>query len=185
MDADVRIAVVGCGAVTELGHLPAAARARGGGVGVLVDPNATRREQMARLFNVERTAGDVATCANLFDAAIVAAPHTLHAPLTVQLASLGKSILVEKPMASTAAECCAMIEAAEANRVVLAVGLMRRFLWAHRFARQVVASGTFGAVRTFDFAGGGEFWWPIASDFFFRKETAGGGVLVDTGAHTL
>ena len=78
-----------------------------------------------------------------------------------------------------------MIDAAEKGGVVLGVGLMRRFLWGHRFTRGAIASGTFGAVRSFDIAEGGNFWWPIASDFFFRKDTAGGGVLVDAGAHTL
>jgi predicted dehydrogenase len=185
MDRDVRIAIIGCGAVTELGHLPAAPRVHGARVTLLIDPNAARREQLARLFHVERTAGDASECPDAFDAAIVAAPHTLHAPITIQLAALGKSILVEKPMASTTPECLAMIEAAEENGVVLAVGLMRRFLWGHQFARKAIASGTFGAVRTFDIQEGGDFWWPIASDFFFRKETAGGGVLVDAGAHTL
>jgi predicted dehydrogenase len=185
MDREVRVAIVGCGAVTELGHLPAAPRVRGARVTLLVDPNAARLEQLARTFNVDRTAGDARECPDAFDAAIVAAPHTLHAPITIQLAALGKSILVEKPMASTTVECRAMIDAAEENGVVLAVGLMRRFLWGHQFARRAIAAGTFGAVRSFDIQEGGDFWWPIASDFFFKKETAGGGVLVDAGAHTL
>ena len=80
MDGDLRIAIIGCGPVAELAHLPAAVRVRGGRITLLVDPNATRREQLARMFNVERTAADARECPDSFDAAIVAAPHTLHAP---------------------------------------------------------------------------------------------------------
>lgn len=171
--------------MTELAHLPAAQRVPNCRVTLLVDPNAPRRDQLARAFDVERTAADIAEVPDCFDAAIVAVPHALHAPIAMQLAALGKSILVEKPMANTSADCYAMIDAAERSGITMAVGLMRRFLWAHRFARDTIASGLFGRVRSFDFSEGAIYYWPVASDFFFRKDTAGGGVLIDAGAHTI
>jgi predicted dehydrogenase len=88
-------------------------------------------------------------------------------------------------MALTADECDAMIAAAEEGGGVLAVGLMRRFLRATRFVRQTIQAGLLGRVRRFDVREGFVYNWPVASDFFFRKAAAGGGVLVDTGAHTL
>ena len=45
--------------------------------------------------------------------------------------------------------------------------------------------GGLGRIERFDVREGFVYDWPVASDFFFRKEQAGGGVLVDTGAHTL
>lgn len=187
MHADdiLRIAIIGCGAVTELAHLPAARRVSGCRITLLVDPNASRREQMAKTFGVEETASDIDTCLDRFDAAIVAAPHATHAPITIDLSSRGKSVLVEKPMATSTRDCQAMIEAARRNGVTLAVGLMRRFLWGHRFAREAIRTEAFGRVRSFSFSEGAIYFWPVASDSLFRKETAGGGVLVDTGAHTL
>jgi predicted dehydrogenase len=78
-----------------------------------------------------------------------------------------------------------MIQAAERSRVVLAVGLMRRFaLWA-RYVKNTLTSGILGPIRSFDVREGIKYDWPVASDFFFKKEAAGGGVLIDTGAHTL
>ena len=169
MDRDVRIAIIGCGAVAELAHLPAAAQVRGARVTLLVDPNASRREQLAMAFGVERTAAAFPDHTDSFDAAIVAAPHALHAPLTIALADAGKAVFVEKPLANTSAECDAMIDRAEQKDVVLAVGLMRRFLWAHRYTRELIASGVFGAVRRFEMAEGSVYYWPVASDFFIRK----------------
>jgi predicted dehydrogenase len=78
-----------------------------------------------------------------------------------------------------------MIAAAERGSAVLAVGLMRRFLRSTQFVRHAVQSGLLGRIRRFDVREGIVYNWPVASDFFFRKETAGGGVLIDTGAHTL
>src|SRR5262249_523916 len=97
----------------------------------------------------------------------------------------GKSVLVEKPMALTVAECAAMMGAAERAGAILAVGLMRRFIWSHRFAHLLIEKGVLGQINSFDFREGSIYNWPVASDFFFRKEAAGGGVLIDTGAHTL
>lgn len=185
IEREFRIAMIGCGAVTELAHLPAARRVRECRVTLLVDPNTARRQHLAQAFAVPHTAADAAAFADSFDGAIVAVPHALHAPITLQLAALGKAILVEKPMANTGTECEAMIDAAEACGVTLGVGLMRRFLWAHRFARELITSGVLGRVRSFDVAEGAIYYWPVASDFLFRKDAAGGGVLIDGGAHTL
>jgi len=62
---------------------------------------------------------------------------------------------------------------------------VRRFLRSVQFARAVIAQGLLGKIESFDFREGNVYNWPVASDFFFRREAAGGGVLVDTGAHTL
>ncbi len=181
----IRLAILGCGAVTELGHLPAIAQVASVRVTTLIDTNAGRRERLAAAFGVEHTAADIDGCLDRFDAAVIALPHAMHARTSIQLLQNGKSVLVEKPMALTSAECHAMIEAAGATRAVLAVGLVRRFLHSVQFARAAIAEGLLGKVEGFDFREGNVYNWPVASDFFFRREAAGGGVLVDTGAHTL
>lgn len=184
-ESALRVAVVGCGAVAELAHLPALAKLPEVRVTVLVDPNRERRERLARQFNVEHTSAELAGRFDLFEAAIVAVPHALHAPIGVQLLARGKAVLLEKPMATSVAECEMLLRAAEQSGALLAVGLMRRFYRAHQFVRRLLIEGALGKIRTFDFQEGFIYNWPVASDFFFRKETAGGGVLMDTGAHTL
>ena len=180
-----RLAIVGCGAVTQHGHLPAAARAENVRVTLLVDKNRPRAEELARQYNVPHVAEDYAQVWEEADAAIVALPHYLHAPISIDLLAHGVHVLVEKPMALTADECDAMIQAAEQGQAVLAVGLMRRFLWSAQLTKAILDAGLLGSVESFDIREGFAYNWPVASDFFFRKETAGGGVLIDAGAHTL
>lgn len=182
---ELRIAVIGCGAVTAEAHLPVASGTPGVRVTLLVDRNVSRADALARQFGVPRASADYEAAFDEADAAIVALPHSLHAPVCVDLLQRGLHVLVEKPMALTGAECDAMIAAARKSGAVLAVGLMRRFLTSYQFVHQALRSGVLGYVRRFDVREGSIYNWPVASDFFFRKETAGGGVLVDTGAHTL
>jgi predicted dehydrogenase len=92
---------------------------------------------------------------------------------------------VEKPMAMSLAECQAMLEAAQEGEAILAVGLMRRFLDSARFVSAALQQGVLGQIKSFDVREGNVYNWPVQSDFFFRRESAGGGVLLDTGAHTL
>ena len=92
---------------------------------------------------------------------------------------------MERPAALSAAECDAMINAAEQSGATLAVALMRRFLWAHRLAPFLIQSETLGRVESFDVREGLIYNRPVLSDAAFKKEIAGGGVLVDTGADTL
>ena len=61
------------------------------------------------------------------DAAIVCTPNDSHAELGVLLAQNGIHMLVEKPMASSAADCVRMIDVCENFGVKLLIGHHRRF----------------------------------------------------------
>ena len=183
-DTSLNIAIIGCGAVSEQFHLPSL-----GGLHIrpvaLVDRNTERAKRLADAFGVPRVYSDYNSCIREFDAAIVALPHHLHATVCSDLLRRGIHVLVEKPMALTKDECQAMVAAAEEGKAVLAVGLIRRFLHSAQWVKAMLDAEILGRIESFEFREGLVYDWPVASDFFFRKETAGGGVLMDTGAHTL
>jgi len=185
MYSKLRLAIIGCGAVAERGYLPALIGLESVEVTLLVDRNRFRAEGLARQYNVPYVAEDYTQHWDKVDAAIVALPHFLHAPVSIDLLTHGVHVLVEKPMALSVVECDAMIQAAEQGQAVLAVGLMRRFQRSVQFTKEILDAGLLGLIESFDIQEGFVYNWPVASNFFFRKETAGGGVLVDTGAHTL
>jgi predicted dehydrogenase len=178
-----RIAIVGCGAVAHA-HLPIVAECDRSDVTVLVDKAPGRAEELAAANDVGESLSDHRELAGKVDAAIVALPHHLHAPVAIDLLRSGIHVLVEKPMALTLAECDEMIRAAEENQRVLAVGLVSRWFGVARYVKRILDSGLLGPIRSFDVREGMIYSWPVASDFMFRRET-GGGVLADTGAHVL
>ncbi|MEO7652741.1 MAG: Gfo/Idh/MocA family oxidoreductase, partial [Bryobacteraceae bacterium] len=61
------------------------------------------------------------------DAIVITTPHHLHARDTIHAFATGKHVLVEKPMATSLADCNSMIEAGEKAGRVLSVGFQQRF----------------------------------------------------------
>jgi predicted dehydrogenase len=182
----IRLAMIGGGAVTELRHLPALAGRLDCEVIVLVDSNRARAEELASQFGIPQVFTDYrASISSGIDAAVVTLPNHLHASASVDFLMAGIHVMVEKPMARTVAECNTMLAAADSRGAILAVGLTRRFMQCAQFAKQAIDTGLLGRIRSFDIQDGFLFNWPLASDFFFRREAAGGGVLIDTGVHTL
>ncbi len=181
----LRLAVVGCGAITSLQHLPAIALSDRAEAAVLVDVDARRAGQLAERFAVPEVATDTARLPERVDAAVVALPNHLHAPVSIDLLRRGLHVLVEKPMAMNVRECDEMIAAAAGSGAVLAVGHEFRFFDSSRFVRNLLRDGLLGDIRRFEMRQGVIPRWPFATDFFLRKETAGGGVLADYGAHVL
>lgn len=184
-DPLVSLALIGCGAVAEHVHLPAAAGLEGLEISALVDRDLRRAEVLAERFGVPRALADTAQLDPPPDAALLALPHHLHAAVGIGLLRRGIHVLVEKPMALSTAECDEMIRVARRHRVWLAVGLARRFLPEVRRAKAVIEAGVLGEVEGFEARDGRVFDWPVASDFLFRRELAGGGVLADLGVHAL
>lgn len=116
----IRIGVVGTGALGRhhtriAGGLPGAER-----VGIHdLNPDTAQRvaaEHGARVFDsLDALAGEI-------DAAVLAVPTVDHARVGCELLSRGVHLLVEKPMAASLEEADRLLEAADANGRVLAVG---------------------------------------------------------------
>jgi predicted dehydrogenase len=179
----LKIAVVGCGAVAQIHHLPALAASENAEAALLVDADEARARSLAERFGVPGVSTDFRDAAGRADAAIVALPNNLHAPVSIELLRRGVPVLVEKPMATSLAECDAMIETAERSGVALAVGLEFRFFESTRLVGSLLNDGLLGPLRGFELRQGVIPLWPFATDFLLRRETAGGGVLADFGVH--
>lgn len=184
-DPKLRLAVVGCGAVATIHHLPAIAASERVEATVLVDADAGRAKSVAERFGVSEVTTDVKGLVGKVDAAVVALPNHLHAPVSAELLRRGVHVLVEKPMAMNVRECDEMIAAAGEGRAVLAVGLDFRFFDSSLLVRNLLKDGLLGDLRRFEMHQGVIPRWPFATDFLLKKEMAGGGVLADFGVHVL
>ncbi len=181
----LRLAVVGCGAIASLHHMPAITLSDRVEAVVLVDVDEGRARKLAARFGVPEVATDTGGLPGRVDAAVVALPNHLHAPVSIDLLRRGIHVLVEKPMAMNVRECDEMIAAAAEARAVLAVGHEFRFFDSSLLVGNLLRDGLLGEIVRFEMRQGVIPRWPFATDFFLKKETAGGGVLADYGAHVL
>ena len=78
-----------------------------------------------------------------------------------------------------------MLRAAAAADRLLAVNHFRRFFPVAGLIRDWIRLERLGRLTSFRFLEGRFYDWPAASASFFKRETAGGGVLIDRGVHTL
>jgi predicted dehydrogenase/nucleoside-diphosphate-sugar epimerase len=179
-----RLAIIGCGAVVEQYHIPALRRLGWKPV-LLVDPDVEGIRWRFRDLKESAVEREAVGHYDSFDAAIVAVPSRLHAPICTDLLRAGKHVLVEKPMATTAADARAMVDAADSGAGRLSVVHWRRYRHLSIWTKALMQSGSLGTIESFDFREGAVFNWPATTNSFWRKETAGGGVLADQGAHAL
>src|SRR4051812_36081850 len=114
----VSILICGCGAISELYYLPALSELeRSGQVRVVgfFDPCTDRLAAFRVAFPSATAFINWETfLAMPADAAIIASPQKFHAAQTIALLRRGCHVLCEKPMASSAGEAVAMVEAAAA-----------------------------------------------------------------------
>ncbi|HEY8076425.1 MAG TPA: Gfo/Idh/MocA family oxidoreductase [Labilithrix sp.] len=102
-----------------------------------------------------RSVDDLAGLA--FDAAVVATPTETHYDIGKKLLAMGKSLLVEKPIASTYAQGRELIETAQKQGTKLAVGHVERFNPAVRKLRELIKEGWLGTPIHFSFTRVGGF----------------------------
>ena len=124
------------------------------------------------------------------DAVSICTPNYLHAQQAVDAANAGKHILCEKPLAMTLEEIDEMIQAAREAKVFLMNPSHQRFIPTLGSIREILDQlGTITFVR-YRFAHQGPYKTidrkAVSKDkWFYNKEQAGGGVLLDLGSHAL
>jgi predicted dehydrogenase/nucleoside-diphosphate-sugar epimerase len=181
-------AVVGCGAVSQILYKPAFIKLEDQIELVgLVDTNQSNAEMFVSEFPKARYFSEIKEFldSELPDAAIIALPHKLHAAVAIVCLEKGIHVLCEKPMATTAMDAEAMIQAAEKVGKILYVGYFRRFFRATQAIKRLIDQNILGKVVRFEFIEGENYSWPAASDSFFSYKSSGGGVLIDAGAHAI
>jgi predicted dehydrogenase len=182
----LRIAILGCGAITKSRHLPAVLAHPDVRLDALVDIDLERAAALARLNNVQcRVTPDYRSVLGEVDAIINALPNHLHAPVVIDTLNAGMHVLCEKPLAITSADARACCELAAQKNLVLAVGMNRRFQPGTLILRSVLEEGLLGKLQGYDCQYGGSYDWETTSGFYFSKTKAGGGVLIDYGVHLL
>jgi len=115
------------------------------------------------------------------EAVLIATPHADHCGQVIAAAASGKHVLVEKPMATSVADCTRMIEACEAAGVHLEVIQTQRFRGAMWRTRKLIADGEIGAVRMLQ--GRSLFTGYVVDASPWAGEEAHGGAFLDTGVH--
>ncbi len=182
----LRLGIVGCGAIVREAHLPVLASDPQIELAVLCDRHAASASMLRREFRLTSAiTEDLADLRGKVDAAIVAVPPQLHAPITLELLAMGIDVLCEKPLASSAADGRRMIDAARRHDRILAVALMMRFYPHDQVLRELVEDGEIGDVKEVVVEDGAPLDWPMATDSYFNRKTTAGGVLFDSGIHLL
>jgi predicted dehydrogenase/nucleoside-diphosphate-sugar epimerase len=182
----LRVAVIGCGYISQQLHLPILAGHERARLVALVDRDVERARRLARGYGVETVLDDAGGLGrDRVDAAVVATPPSHHAPCAIELMRRGIHVLVEKPLALTSADAEAMVRAADEAGVVLAVGFFRRLMPSVRLLRSLVDSRRLGRPVGFDIVSGSFGGAGSLTLGNLRRETAGGGLLMDFGSHLL
>ena len=152
---------------------------------LIIEPDAERRAAAASLWSANEAANLAAAPFEDFDAAIVAVPQSHHHHICIALLAAGKHVLVEKPLATTAAEANELVAAARESSGSLSVAQMRRQLHVNRWLHRVVGSEQLGSLRSASVEEGSPDTWDAATSVHLLRESAGGGVLIGIGVHSL
>ena len=84
------------------------------------------------------------------DAVVVATPVSTHFPIGKKVLEAGKHLFLEKPMASTVAECEQLIEIADRKNLIIMVDHTFLYTGAVKKIKEIVAQGLAGDVYYFD-----------------------------------
>ncbi len=155
----------------------------------VVDANRTLADDLADKFGFGRveTRWEAVAEADDIDAVSVVLPNSEHRAAVAGLVSRGKAILCEKPAARTAAEAMAMEAAVAKAGVIASVAFTHRFAPPVAAVKHLIDEGRLGAPRQLMsryLSDGGR---DADVPFTWRHDLAlaGGGSLVDLGAHNL
>ncbi len=176
-------AVIGLGHIAQATVLPAFAHAqRNTRLVALVSGEEEKRRALSRRYGTKAYSyEDLDSCLadEEVDAAYIVLPNTLHKECAVRAARAGVHVLVEKPMATSSADCEEMIRAARDSGVKLMVAYRLHFEEANLSTIDAVQSGKIGEPRFFS----SEFSHQVEEDDIRTEAQLGGGALWDLGVY--
>jgi len=144
----MKTGIVGCGHIAWVGHLPWLWDNPRIDFVATCDVDPAQARSAADRWDAPRSYTDYVEMLDTesLDAVVIATPPPTHAPMAIAAAERGVHILMEKPMAPTIAECDRIIDVADANGIVLALGHQKRFNPGFEKVKEIIDDGMLGDV---------------------------------------
>lgn len=184
----LRVALLGYGLAGRVFHAPLVTAVPGLRLAAVVTRDEERSAQAwADVLGAEvlGSADDVWARADEFDVAVVATTNRTHVPLALAAVDAGLGVVVDKPLATSAADARRLVEAARSAGVVLTTYQNRRWDGDLLTLRRLLDDGALGRVWRFESRF--ERWRPSPKPGW--RETGSvdeaGGVLNDLGSHVV
>ena len=181
MTQDIRVGLIGAGAIAQLAHLPVLSRIKGMTLAAICDNDGAKARALADRFGVPDVFTDIEDILQLeeLDAVVVATPNHLHEPHVIEALAAGKHVLCERPLAVTARGVERILAAASRADSMVFVANNHRFRNDVQAFDRFLRNGELGKLTgvragVYQQRGRNEGWRS-------RKAEAGGGVFLELG----
>jgi predicted dehydrogenase len=177
----IRIGIIGCGATTQLAHLPILNKLRGVTVGALCDNDSAKVRTLAQRFEVPDYFTDIDDMfsAVTLDAVVVSTPNHLHEPHTLSALRAGVDVLCDRPLALTARAVQTVLDAAEKSGRKLVASNPLRFRTDVQGLAGFLRGGELGkiiGIRADEYHRRGS-----VDGWRLRRAESGGGAFIEYG----
>ncbi|MEM1210703.1 MAG: Gfo/Idh/MocA family oxidoreductase [Planctomycetota bacterium] len=189
-----RIGLMGYGKVASYGHVPAILDTPELELSAVFDPDPQRLAPLAERVGASALCTDVDTFfGKELDAIVVTSPAPRHHENVLAAAERGMTVLCEKPLAMSAEEAHAMIQACDNAGVRLYVAYCYRFSDVSTTIRRCIAEGLIGDLKLMRLI----YNWDLHGMYVDRDSQRGeidprwlgrmleGGPMVDCGVHQI
>ncbi|WP_030224659.1 Gfo/Idh/MocA family oxidoreductase [Streptomyces sp. NRRL WC-3626] len=184
----LRVGLVGYGLAGSVFHAPLIAATEGLALDTVVTSNPERQQQARAEFPDVRVAAspdELFARAGELDLIVIASPNKTHVPLATAALEAGLPVVVDKPIAGTAAEARELAALADERGLLLSVFQNRR--WDNDFLtlRRLIDDGGLGDVYRFESRF--ERWRPQLKGGWRESGDPAeiGGLLYDLGSHVV
>jgi predicted dehydrogenase len=180
---DLRVGILGAGAIAQVAHLPVLRKLKGVEVAAICDADGAKARALAVRSGIGAAFTDIEELLEFgkVDVVVVCTPNHLHEAHAISALAAGAHVLVERPIALSAAGVSRVLKAAERYRRTLHVAMNHRFRNDVQAVQGFLAGGELGtlsAIRT------GWHTFRAARQqlgWRSRKAESGGGVMMDLG----
>ena len=183
---DLRVGLIGYGIGGAVFHAPLIAATPGLRLDAVVTASPERQAQARAAHPDAAVVPDTrALWARKPDLVVVTTPNRTHVELATEAVDAGIPVVVDKPLATTAADGRALVDRARRRGVPLTVFQNRRWDGDFRTVRQLASSGQLGDVYRFESRF--ERWRPTPKAGWRESGgvSEGGGILNDLGSHLI
>ncbi len=178
----IRVGLVGFGLAGRVFHGPLVSSVEGLELAAVMERSSNKAAERYPAITTYRTLEEMLADPSL-KLFVVAAPNATHFEIASRILRAGRNVIVDKPMAVTAAEVAELMRLASAQKVLLVPFHNRRWDSDFQTVQRLLKEGSLGRLVSFESRF--DRWRPAmpADRLWTEDAAAAGGVLLNLGPH--